>query len=52
MNNQFELTDDERYFLHHRSYEATATFWGPASIWCGIRQVSPAYGPYSLAELY
>jgi len=52
MNNHFELTDDERSFLRHWSYEATATFWGPASIWCRNRQVSPAYGPYPLAELY
>lgn len=52
MDHRFDLTDDERSFLRHWSYEASDPFWGPASIWCRNCQVSPAYGPYPLAELY
>jgi hypothetical protein len=52
MNDSFPLTDDERSFLRHWSYESMCPFWGPASIWCRNHQVSPAHGPYPMAELY
>jgi hypothetical protein len=48
----FLLTDDERSFLRHWSYEATNPFFGPAHIWCHNHRISSAYGPYPLAELY
>jgi hypothetical protein len=52
MNEPFPLTDDERHFLRHWTYEASCPFWGPASIWCRNHRVSPAHGPYPMAELY
>ena len=48
----FELTDDERSFLLHWTYETSVTFFGPAVIWCWNHWVLPAYAPYPLAELY
>ena len=52
MDNGLSLTDEERSFLRHWSYESSGPFWGPASIWCKNHRISPAYGPYPLAELY
>jgi hypothetical protein len=52
MDNSLSLTDDERSFLRHWSYESSCPFWGPASIWCKNHRISSAYGPYPLAELY
>jgi len=52
MPGPFQLTDDERSFLRHWTYEASCPFWGPASIWCKNHRISSAYGPYPMAELY
>jgi hypothetical protein len=52
MTIHFALTDDERSFLRHWSYESMCLFAGPALIWCRNHQVSFAYGPYPMAELY
>ena len=52
MNDSFSLTEDERSFIRHWTYEASCPFWGPASIWCKNHRISSAYGPYPMAELY
>ena len=49
---EFEFTQSERHFLSHWTYEASITFWGPATIWCWNHRVTPAYGPYPMAELF
>jgi hypothetical protein len=49
---RFDLTDPKRHFLSHWTYEASIPFWGPATIWCWNHRVTPAYGPYPLAELF
>lgn len=48
----FAFTDRERHFLSHWTYEASSAFWGPATIWCWNHRVTPAYGPYPLAERF
>jgi hypothetical protein len=48
---EFEISQSERHFLSHWTYETSIPFWGPATIWCWNQRVIPAYGPDPLAEL-
>jgi len=52
MNEPFRLTDRERHFLLHWTYEAKDLSFGPALIWCVNHGVNAAYGPYPLAEFF
>jgi hypothetical protein len=49
---KFNLTESERHFLSHWTYETSIPFWGPATIWCWNHPVIPACGPNPLAELF
>jgi hypothetical protein len=49
---KLKFSQSERHFLSHWTYEASIPFWGPATIWCWNNRVTPAYGPYPLAELF